>query len=35
MKKKKDYQEPFVEIIELEEDIITFSNTGEVDFGEL
>lgn len=35
MKMKKEYQVPFIEIIEIEEDIITFSNTGEVNFEEL
>ena len=32
---KKNYEQPKVEVIEIVEDIIIMSNTGEVDFGDL
>lgn len=32
---KKIYQEPIIEVIEFKEDILTFSNEGDVDFSEL
>lgn len=32
---KKNYEQPIVEVIEIVEDIIIMSNTGEVDFNDM
>lgn len=32
---KKNYEQPIIEIIEVVEDVIIMSNTGEVDYGDL